>query len=54
MKPAEEFAAAAAEMAADFVAAGEEREDLADLAAYIKRCRAYARGAVPSWRASSP
>ncbi|MHC4135486.1 MAG: GNAT family N-acetyltransferase [Planctomycetota bacterium] len=47
MEPAEEYAAAAAEMAADFEAAGEERADLPDVAAYIKRCRAYARGAVP-------
>jgi hypothetical protein len=47
VEPAEEYAAAAAEMAADFEAAGEERADLPDVAAYIKRCRAYARGAVP-------
>jgi predicted acetyltransferase len=46
-KPAEDLAAAAAEMAADFKAVGEEREDLADLAAYIKRCRKYDRGAAP-------
>lgn len=34
-------------MAADFKAAGEERNDLVDVAAYIERCRLYARGAVP-------
>ena len=47
MKPADEFAAAAAEMAADFEAAGEERADHADISAYIERCRRYERGAVP-------
>jgi len=47
VKPAEVFAAAAAEMAADYEAAGEERADLADIPAYIERCREYERGAVP-------
>ncbi|MHC4972987.1 MAG: GNAT family N-acetyltransferase [Planctomycetota bacterium] len=47
MEPAEELAAAGAELAADFKAAGEEREDLNDVGAYILRCRAYARGAMP-------
>ena len=47
MKPAEGFAAAAAEMAADFEAAGEERADLADIPAYVERCRKHDRGAVP-------
>ena len=47
MKPAEDLAAAAAEMAADYEAAGEERADLADIPAYVERCRRYDRGAVP-------
>lgn len=47
MKPSAELAAAAAEMAADFEAAGESRGDLADLDAFIARCRRYERGAVP-------
>jgi len=47
VKPAEEFTAAAAEMAADFEAAGERRTDLTDLEAFIARCRKVERGAVP-------
>jgi len=47
VKPAKEFAAAATEMAADFEAAGEQRADLADLGAFVARCRKSERGAVP-------
>jgi len=46
VKPAKRFAAAAAEMAADFEAAGEKRADLASIRTYIARCRKYERGAV--------
>jgi predicted acetyltransferase len=47
VEPTEKFAAAAAVMAADFEAAGEKRDELADIRGYIRRCRHYARGAVP-------